>query len=316
MNHLYYGDNLRVLRDHIRDESVDLIYLDPPFNSNASYNVLFRSPTGDQSAAQIEAFDDTWHWGDESENAFQEVRRSGHTDAATMLEAMRTFLGTNDMMAYLAMMAVRLIELHRVLKPTGSLYLHCDPTASHYLKILLDAVFGARNYLNEIIWRRAPSHNDARRFGKISDTILFYSKGTDYVWNGNDIRAGRSQSDLERIYPLVDERGRYRTDNLTGPSHGQQDGESAQAWRGYDILPRGRVWSAPRTGEYAKYIDERIIPGYLQIAGVHDRLNALDEAGMIAHPSRGFWPGLKRYAEADLGLAAQNIIPHIPQVNR
>ena len=121
-NHLYYGDNLAVLRKHIADESVDLIYLDPPFNSNASYNVLFRSPTGEGSAAQIEAFDDTWHWGDEAETAFQEVRRSGHTDAATMLEAMRSFLGTNDMMAYLAMMAVRLIELHRVLKPTGSLF--------------------------------------------------------------------------------------------------------------------------------------------------------------------------------------------------
>jgi site-specific DNA-methyltransferase (adenine-specific) len=122
-NHLYYGDNLKVLRDEIADESVDLIYLDPPFNSNASYNVLFRSPTGEGSAAQIEAFDDTWHWGDEAEAAFQEVRRSGHTDAATMLEAMRSFLGMNDMMAYLAMMAVRLVELHRVLKPTGSLYL-------------------------------------------------------------------------------------------------------------------------------------------------------------------------------------------------
>ena len=120
-NHLYYGDNLKVLRDEIADESVDLIYLDPPFNSNASYNVLFRSPAGDQSAAQIEAFDDTWHWGDEAEAAFQEVRRSGHTDAATMLEAMRSFLGMNDMMAYLAMMAVRLVELHRVLKPAGSL---------------------------------------------------------------------------------------------------------------------------------------------------------------------------------------------------
>lgn len=120
MNRLYYGDNLKVLRESVADDSVDLIYLDPPFNSNASYNVLFRSPTGDQSAAQIEAFDDTWHWGDEAEAAFQDVRRSGHTDAAGMLEAMRSFLGTNDMMAYLAMMAVRLVELHRVLKPTGS----------------------------------------------------------------------------------------------------------------------------------------------------------------------------------------------------
>lgn len=141
-NHLYYGDNLNVLRDSIADASVDLIYLDPPFNSNASYNVLFKGPQGNDSAAQIEAFDDTWHWNDSAEAAFGDVMRGGNAAASTMLRAIRSFLGDNDMMAYLAMMAVRLIELHRVLKPTGSLYLHCDPTASHYLKILLDAVFG------------------------------------------------------------------------------------------------------------------------------------------------------------------------------
>lgn len=184
MNHLFYGDNLTVLRNHIRDESVDLIYLDPPFNSNASYNVLFKSPTGDQSTAQIEAFDDTWHWGDEAETAFQDVRRSGHTDVATMLEAMRSFLGTNDMMAYLAMMAVRLIELHRVLKPTGSLYLHCDPTASHYLKILLDAVFGARCFKNEIDWKRTSTHSDAKTWSNNADCILFYTKREKgFCWN-------------------------------------------------------------------------------------------------------------------------------------
>ncbi|MFZ5709404.1 MAG: DNA methyltransferase [Pseudomonadota bacterium] len=187
MNHLYYGDNLRVLRDSIADESADLIYLDPPFNSNASYNVLFKSATGDQSAAQIEAFDDTWHWGDEAESAFQEVRRTGHTDAATMLEAMRSFLGTNDMMAYLAMMAVRLVELHRVLKPTGSLYLHCDPTASHYLKILLDAVFGAKRFGAEIVWKRTSAHSDAgqgrRLLGYQHDAIFQYMKSEQYTWN-------------------------------------------------------------------------------------------------------------------------------------
>ncbi len=154
-NHLYYGDNLKVLRDSVEPESVDLIYLDPPFNSNASYNVLFKGPQGNESAAQIEAFDDTWHWNDSAEAAFQDVLRSGNGAAAEMLRAMRGFLGENDMMAYLAMMAVRLIELHRVLKPTGSLYLHCDPTASHYLKILLDAVFGATNFRNEIVWKTA-----------------------------------------------------------------------------------------------------------------------------------------------------------------
>lgn len=137
-NALYYGDNLAVLRESIASESVDLVYLDPPFNSNANYNVLFKSLAGAGSQAQIEAFEDTWHWGQEAEDAFDQVMRSGNTDASELLRAMRKFLGDSDMMAYLAMMAVRLLELHRVLKPTGSLYLHCDPTASHYLKITLD----------------------------------------------------------------------------------------------------------------------------------------------------------------------------------
>src|SRR5680860_315925 len=155
MNSLYYGDNLAVLCDSIATESVDLIYLDPPFNSNASYNVLFKGRSGEQSKAQIEAFEDTWHWNESAERAFDDVVTGPHSDASIMLSAMLSALGRNDMMAYLAMMAVRLIELHRVLKPTGSLYLHCDPTASHYLKILLDAIFGPVHYRNEIIWKRS-----------------------------------------------------------------------------------------------------------------------------------------------------------------
>ncbi|MEY3004336.1 MAG: hypothetical protein RLZZ491_1512, partial [Pseudomonadota bacterium] len=166
MNHLYYGDNLHVLRS-LPAEHVDLIYLDPPFNSNASYNQLFKAPDGSGSAAQIEAFNDTWHWGDAAEEAFQDVRRGPNGSAAQMLSAMRGFLGENDMMAYLAMMAVRLIELHRVLKPTGSLYLHCDPTASHYLKILLDAVFGSGNFRNEVIWKRTSAHSGSKRWGDV-----------------------------------------------------------------------------------------------------------------------------------------------------
>src|SRR5689334_5947189 len=165
-NALYFGDNLDVLRQSIKDESVDLIYLDPPFNSNANYNVLFRSPTGERSHAQIEAFEDTWHWTDDAEQAFDEVMRSGKTDAAELLRAMRSFLKENDMMAYLAMMAVRFLELHRVLKDTGSLYLHCDTTASHYLKMMLDSVFGPTLFLNEIIWKRTHSHgNVGRNYG-------------------------------------------------------------------------------------------------------------------------------------------------------
>lgn len=186
MNTLFYGDNLAVLRESVASESVDLIYLDPPFNSNANYNVLFQGPSGHESEAQIHAFEDTWHWNDAAELAFDQVMRSGNSDAAEMLRAMRSFLRENDMMAYLAMMAIRLLELHRVLKSTGSLYLHCDPTASHYLKILLDAVFGARNFKNEIIWKRAHtvkgnSGQGSKFFDRNSDSLLFFAKGAQSV---------------------------------------------------------------------------------------------------------------------------------------
>jgi site-specific DNA-methyltransferase (adenine-specific) len=186
-NTLFYGDNLSVLRESIASENVDLIYLDPPFNSNASYNVLFKAPSGEGSQAQIEAFEDTWHWNDSAEKAFDEVVTGPHSDASIMLRAMRSALGENDMMAYLAMMAVPLIELHRVLKPTGSLYLHCDPTASHYLKILHDSIFGPINFRTEIIWKRSSAHSDAkqgrRQHGRIHDTLLFYTKSDDWKWS-------------------------------------------------------------------------------------------------------------------------------------
>ena len=212
-NHLYYGDNLAVLRDSIADESVDLIYLDPPFNSNASYNVLFKGPQGNDSTAQIEAFDDTWHWNDSAEEAFGEVVRSPNAAAATMLRAMRSFLGDNDMMAYLAMMAVRLLELHRVLKPTGSLYLHCDPTASHYLKILLDAVFGARVFRNEIVWKRTTAHSDTKgRFSHESDVILFYTKEDQAIWNTP--YGPHSEKYIGSHYRHNDEKGQHRHDNI------------------------------------------------------------------------------------------------------
>ncbi len=181
-NKLYYGDNLVILREQIANESVDLVYLDPPFNSNATYNVLFKSPTGEVSQSQFEAFGDTWHWNETAERAFDEVLTSGNTDAAEMLRAMLVFLKKNDMMAYLTMMAVRLLELHRVLKPTGSLYLHCDPTASHYLKILLDAVFGKKCFRNEITWKRTAAHSDGNRYGRNTDTIFFYTKTDAWTW--------------------------------------------------------------------------------------------------------------------------------------
>ena len=183
-NTLYFGDNLDILRQYVADESVDLIYLDPPFNSKATYNVLFQEKSGQQSAAQITAFDDTWHWGMESEYAYHAVITDGPKHLADLLQAMRAFLGQNDMMAYLTMMAQRICALHRVLKPTGSIYLHCDPSASHYLKLLLDAVFGSTNFKNEIVWcYKSGGASPKRHFSRKHDTIFFYTRSNSYNFN-------------------------------------------------------------------------------------------------------------------------------------
>ena len=184
MNQLHFGDNLEVLRKHVKDESVDLIYLDPPFNSKATYNILYRSPVG--ADAQRKAFEDTWRWEDGAEDAMESVRQ---TDLSIfkVLQSLQGFLGQSDLMAYLAMMAVRLVELRRVLKPTGSLYLHCDPTASHYLKVVLDGVFGPDSFRTDISWRRQSAHNDGaqgrKQYGNVRDTIIFYSRSQHWTWN-------------------------------------------------------------------------------------------------------------------------------------
>jgi DNA modification methylase len=239
MNKLYYGDNLDVLRESIAGESVDLIYLDPPFNSQATYNVLFRSPAGAQSQAQIEAFEDTWHWGQEAEDAFDQVLHSGNTNAADLLRAMRSFLGENDMMAYLSMMAIRLIELHRVLKPTGSLYLHCDPTASHYLKILLDGVFGREFFRNEIIWLRHNARSVKQAiWPRLHDVLLHYGQVGETTFHTSLIpsEAVAEPHDLVR----GPDGKRYRTRDLTGA--GTRTGETGQPWRGVNPTAKGRHW--------------------------------------------------------------------------
>ena len=185
-NTLYYGDNLEVLRSYLDDESVDLIYLDPPFNSNATYNVLFKEQTGQSSPAQINAFTDTWEWTQETERAYEQDIILNPTVAPAvkdMVSSFRSFVGRNALMAYLVMMTPRLIELHRVLKPTGSIYLHCDPTASHYLKTVMDTIFGITNFRNEITWKRTHAHSDANRFGRNTDSILFYTKSDDWTWH-------------------------------------------------------------------------------------------------------------------------------------
>jgi len=183
-NTLYYGDNLKVLREHVADESVDLVYLDPPFNSNADYNVLFRETSGEASRAQFHAFTDTWNWADAAQTYAEFLDDCPNTAVAEMMDALHDFLRNSPMMAYLAMMAPRLVELHRILKPAGSLYLHCDPTASHYLRMMVDGIFGQLNFQNEMIWPRTNAHNIAsNHFSRVHDIIYFYSKTDHYTWN-------------------------------------------------------------------------------------------------------------------------------------
>ncbi|HVZ64043.1 MAG TPA: DNA methyltransferase [Lacunisphaera sp.] len=236
MNQLYYGDNLPILREQVATESVDLVYLDPPFNSNTTYNVLFKAPSGEASRAQIEAFDDSWHWNERAEEAYWQVLKGPSSDASRMLDAMRTFLGENDMMAYLSMMAVRLIELHRVLKTTGSLYLHCDPTASHYLKILLDAIFGKDCLRNEIVWRRShPKGHAFTRFATSHDVILYYAKDQKHVvWH--PIYTPHDPHTVEQQYSLKDETGRrYQLTSLLNPNSDRPN-------LTYEFLGVTKVW--------------------------------------------------------------------------
>ena len=240
-NRLYYGDNLEVLRDasQFPDECVDLIYLDPPFNSNAGYNVLFKGAGGGGADASIEAFDDTWTWGTSAKEALMDIESGTDRALTVMMQAMHSAIGENPLMAYLAMMAVRLVELHRVLKPTGSLYLHCDPTASHYLKLVLDAVFGAENYQAEIIWKRTNSRSTKGKWPRLHDTIMHYSRTTAAVFH--------PQSAIGEVaktpHTLITGKDglKYNTFELTGAGR-TKDGESGKPWRGFDPDAMGRHW--------------------------------------------------------------------------
>jgi len=308
-NHLYYGDNLAVLREHIRDETVDLIYLDPPFNSNATYNVLFRGPSGDQSQAQIEVFEDTWHWNNAAERAFDEVMQGPNSDVANMLRAMRSFLHDNDMMAYLTHMAVRLVELHRVLKPTGSIYLHCDPTASHYLKVLMDAVFGKENFLSEVIWKRTSAHNSAKRWGPVHDTILLYKKGAAFLWNR--VLQPLASDHIATFYKFEDGKGRFAIDNLTGA--GTRSGESGKSWRGVDPTARGRHWAVPTASSLPPWIN---LPADYAELPVQGRLDFLDAQQLIQWPDKeGGMPRFKRYLTEYSGASVQDVIADIAPVS-
>jgi site-specific DNA-methyltransferase (adenine-specific) len=219
-NQLFFGDNLEILRSgRIPVGSVDLIYLDPPFNSNATYNILFAEKSGEKSTAQITAFEDTWHWGDEAMAAYDDAMKLGVPRLADLLQALRAFLGQNDMMAYLTMMAVRLVELHLVLKPTGSLYLHCDPTSSHYLKLVMDAIFGPKHFINEIVWRRShPKGHASKRLARNHDVILSFAKDSAISkWNSQYLLHDLGK--VKEQYTLLDEDGRlYQLTSLLNPN--------------------------------------------------------------------------------------------------
>jgi site-specific DNA-methyltransferase (adenine-specific) len=282
VNKLFFGDNLDVLREYVADESVNLIYLDPPFNSQVHYNVLFQSPKEDVASAQAQAFRDTWSWGEESEWSMREIMAQGG-GVARIIDALHAALGDSDMMAYLAMMAVRLDALHRKLKPNGSLYLHCDPTASHYLKIVLDRIFGPDHFLNEIVWKRTSAHSSAKRYGPVHDVILFYAKSdASFVWNPQYLPYDDAY--LDTFFDQQDENGRrWKRSDLTGA--GTRRGETGLVWRGLDVTAKGRHWAYPPA-----------------------ELERLDAAGRIHWPQKpGGMPRLKQYPEDLKGVPLQDV---------
>ena len=303
-NTLFYGDNLDILREHIDDESVDLVYLDPPFNSNRSYNVLFRDESGRDSDAQITAFEDSWHWSRATEDLYADLVTggvyprsgvaSGDERLVRLLGALvggqdeQGLLGRNQMSAYLVMMAARLVELHRVLKPSGSLYLHCDPTASHYLKMLLDGIFGAWNFRNEITWQRTESHNTAERYGNVADILFYYARSETVTWNHQ--YQTYSDAQLSR-FKHTDSNGRkYKLDDLTAPRPDSNSGKFE--WRG--TMPGStRGW------------------GYKI-----EQLEEWWEQGRI-HTKKDGTPrmdGLRVYLDESLGKPVQNIWTDIPRI--
>ncbi len=283
-NRLYYGDNLEILRsrEYFPDECVDLIYLDPPFNSNRNYNVLFQSQSGADSEAQITAFKDTWHWGETAEQTYRDLIISAPAKVSMAVEALLNLIDRNQMMAYLVMMAARLVELDRVLKPTGSLYLHCDPTASHYLKILLDAIFDARNFKNELIWKRSSAHSDARRYGSVHDVLLFYTKSEEFTWN--EIYTNYDDEYLRR-FRYQDADGRQWADgDLT--AKGLSGGGYTYTYKGVNSL-----WRVPF--ESMKKLD------------AENRLHFTSAGGIR----------IKRYLDELPGIPAQDVITDISPIN-
>ena len=308
INRLYYGDCLTIMLEWPM-AWVDLIYLDPPFNSNRQYNAIYKDETGRPLPDQVEAFCDMWELDDERLRAIRNMpvlmADAGIDDQAAKLWQlwMYALRGTQPrLLAYLSYMAQRLLIMHRLLKPTGSLYLHCDPTASHYVKALLDAVFGHQNFQSEVIWRRTSAHNAARKWGPIHDTILMYSKSEHYKWNR--VYTEYDPEYVKRAYRHSDEHGAFQPSGLTGP--GTRQGESGQPWRGINPTDVGRHWAVP---QFPSFVDA---PADYDALTLTERLDALDDAGLIYWPPRGSVPRYKQYLSEAAGIPAQDIIWDIP----
>ncbi len=293
-NVLYYGDNLDILRRYIPDESVDLVYLDPPFNSNRDYNVIFKDESGRRSDAQLLAFEDTWHWGPRAEATYayltETARHQGRIPdtVSTIMAALRSAIGENQMMAYIVEMAVRLVELRRALRPTGSLYLHCDPTASHYLKVLLDSIFGPTNFASEVVWKRTTAHSSAKRFGPVHDVILYFRASEAAKWNPQT--TSHSAKYMAAKYRNSDQRGIYRLSDITGA--GVREGPSGAVWRGINVTAKGRHWMH-----------------------TPDQLEQMEAAGLLYWPKRGEFPAYKRYLAATDGRPLQDVWEDIAPIN-
>ncbi len=289
-NVLYYGDNLDIVRRYIKDESVDLVYLDPPFKSGQDYNVLFAEKNGSKSHAQIQAFEDTWTWDMRAAEAYQDIVEKGPASVSKVMLAFRTFVGENDMLAYLCMMAPRLVELRRVLKSTGSMYLHCDPTASHYLKLLMDAVFDARNFRNEIIWQRTQAKSlMTRRLPQNHDVILAYQKGDLATWNEEAVYVPYDLEDLDEktttVYKHRDQDGRlYQLDNLVNPNPNRPN-------LTYEFLGIKRVW---------RWTKKRMMGAYRYV--------------LIVKTKPGTVPLLKLYLDEQRGRPFGDVWTDIPPI--
>ena len=306
MNHLYYGDNLKIMQQRMPKEYVDLIYLDPPFNSKKNYNLMYRTMTGKPVPEQADAFCDTWEMDPEKEELARTMpvlmREYGIEDYYVEFWRlwMKALKDTQPhLLAYLIYMVQRLLHMRVILKSTGSIYLHCDPTASHYIKVMMDAIFHHSNFRNEIIWKRTSAHGSAKRFGPVHDVILFYTKSDRYTWNR--VSQPYDETYIDAFYRHKDQGGRFRLGDLTGA--GVRSGESGQPWKGVDPTDSGRHWAVPAV--------PGLSPAEINGMTVQERLDALQQRGLIYWPPKGSIPQFRRYLDPKKGVAVQDVITDI-----